>query len=113
MKCQVEGAEFRAEGGHFVIRGRLDFDTVPEIWACALPLLEEDGGPAQLDLSALVHMDSAGLAFLAGLARRAKAGGGTLHIDGLSGPAAVLVGVAGLEPLFDRQPVDPKQTAGN
>jgi len=106
MACRVEGAELAAEDGRLRLRGRLDFTTVPRLWPCALSLLESGEETVGLDLEGVEHMDSAGLAFLAGLARRARTMGRALRLDGLSGAVSTLLSGAGLMPLFGSRGTD-------
>lgn len=104
MACRVEGAELVAEGGHLSLRGHLDYSTVPRLWPCALSVLEADeAGAVRLDLEGVEHMDSAGLAFLAGLARRARAAGRAVRLVGASTAVSTLISGAGLMPLFASQ----------
>ena len=71
------------DGQALVFAGPLERAAVPALWRAALPLL--DGADA-IDISAVPHVDSAGLACLAELQARA---GGRLSVrgepDGLPG----------------------------
>ncbi|HET8819688.1 MAG TPA: STAS domain-containing protein [Xanthomonadaceae bacterium] len=76
-------ASVRRDGGTLTFEGPLELAAAPALWADALPLL--DGADA-VDLGAVAHVDSAGLALLAELQSRA---GGCLVVrgepDGLPG----------------------------
>ena len=63
------------DGDALVFRGALDRAAVPALWKACTPLL---AGITRLELSAVDHVDSAGVALLAELA--ARAGGAT--VDG-------------------------------
>lgn len=73
----------RREGVTLVFEGPLERPAAPALWAAALPLIEGADG---IDLGAVSHVDSAGLALLAELQQRA---GGRLALrgepDGLPG----------------------------
>ena len=76
-------ASVRRDGGTLVFAGPLERAAAPALWAAALPLLD---GATAMDLTAVPHVDSAGLALLAELQARA---GGRLALrgepDGLPG----------------------------
>ena len=76
-------ASVRRDGATLMFAGPLERAAVPQLWAAALPLLE---GARAIDLGAVAHVDSAGLALLAELQERA---GGGLALrgapDGLPG----------------------------
>ena len=76
-------ASVRREGDTLAFSGPLERAAVPRLWAAALPLLD---GARAIDLGAVAHVDSAGLALLAELQERA---GGGLALrgdpDGLPG----------------------------
>jgi len=64
------------DGDALLFSGVLDRPAVATLWSQALPLV---GGVSRLDLNAVGHVDSAGLAMLAELAARA---GGTVAVAG-------------------------------
>ena len=76
-------ARVRRDGATLAFEGPLERPAVAALWAQAVPLL--DGADA-IDLAAVAHVDSAGLALLAELQSRA---GGRLALrgepDGLPG----------------------------
>lgn len=59
------------EEGRFRLSGDLSFETVPGLWAEAERLFR-DSGDVELDLGAVARTDSAGLALLVALTRRAR-----------------------------------------
>ena len=76
-------ANVRRDGDTLAFEGPLERAVAPALWAAALPLLD---GARAIDLGAVSHVDSAGLALLAELQARA---GGRLVLrgepDGLPG----------------------------
>ena len=76
-------ASVRRDGATLAFEGPLELAAVPALWASALPLLD---GAQAIDLGAVSHVDSAGLALLAELQARAD-GRLVLHgePDGLPG----------------------------
>lgn len=77
-------ARVRRDGATVAFEGPLERSAVPALWAAVLPLLID--GAEVIDLAAVSHVDSAGLALLAELQERA---GGRLALrgepDGLPG----------------------------
>lgn len=69
-------ASVRRDGDALLFSGALDRPAVAALWSKALPLTS---GAARFDLSAVGHVDSAGLALLAELATRA---GGMVAVIG-------------------------------
>ena len=69
-------ARVRRDGATLAFEGPLERAVVPALWAAALPLLD---GAQAIDLGAVSHVDSAGLALLAELQARA---GGRLALNG-------------------------------
>ena len=61
-------ASVRRDGATLMFAGPLERAAVPQLWAAALPLL---AGAGAMDLTAVSHVDSAGLALLAELQDRA------------------------------------------
>ena len=59
-------ASVRRDGATLMFTGPLERAAVPQLWAAALPLLA-----GAMDLTAVSHVDSAGLALLAELQERA------------------------------------------
>lgn len=76
-------ASVRRDGATLAFEGPLERPAVAALWAAASPLLD---GAEAIDLGAVAHVDSAGLALLAELQSRA---GGRLVLrgepDGLPG----------------------------
>ncbi|WP_421620890.1 STAS domain-containing protein [Alkalilimnicola ehrlichii] len=62
--------ESTGEAGRFQLSGDLSFETVPGLWAEAERLFR-GSGDVELDLGAVARSDSAGLALLVALTRRA------------------------------------------
>lgn len=71
-----QAARVRRDGATLAFEGPLERAAVPALWAAALPLLD---GAQAIDLGAVSHVDSAGLALLAELQARA---GGRLALNG-------------------------------
>ena len=62
-------ASVRRDGDTLAFSGPIERAAVPRLWAAALPLLE---GARAIDLGAVAHVDSAGLALLAELQARSS-----------------------------------------
>ena len=73
MTDETKGVELRSAGGqNYALFGALTFDSVPLVWQQGLRLIQQSSN-VDLDLRAVSHTDSAGLALLvvwAGEARR-------------------------------------------
>ncbi|MEO6170968.1 MAG: STAS domain-containing protein [Lysobacter sp.] len=67
MTTSVGPATVRRDGDALVFMGALDLAAVPSLWKACTPLL---AGITRLELSAVEHVDSAGIALLAELAAR-------------------------------------------
>lgn len=65
--------ETRAAGS-YAVSGPLTFDTVTAVWPQGVAALR-DAGPVSIDLAAVSHTDSAGLALLVEWLRAAQASG--------------------------------------
>ena len=65
----TSGSSVRRDGQALVFAGPLERAAVPTLWSAALPLLN---GVETLDLKAVSHVDSAGLALLAELQARSS-----------------------------------------
>jgi phospholipid transport system transporter-binding protein len=98
--CTPEVAEgaFSAVGDRWEFAGTLTFDAAAEVLAAAdrLPL------PASgvVDFAGLVHADSAALAVLLALRRRAAAEGRPLTFTGMPALVATLADVYGIDGLL-------------
>lgn len=99
--CRVNGAELRGSGGRYEVVGRMDLGTVPALWRCAVPLLDSDTSAlCRIDVSGTESMDSAGVAFLLALMRRARGHGRRVVAAGLSDRNQALVTSVGLAAVF-------------
>ena len=83
--------------GLLVASGPLVFDTVPDLYAQTRGWLEKSGGPISVDLRAVSHTDSAGLALFVEWLRLAKAHGRALTFINVPEQVHSLVRVNGLE----------------
>ncbi|MCE3553612.1 STAS domain-containing protein [Pseudonocardia sp. RS11V-5] len=102
----------RAEAAQvtLVLVGDLTFGTAPSLEEHVRAIAEEPGPglPADLviDVAGLDFCDSAGLAALIGLQRRAARRGGTVTLAGASGTLQRVLRVTGAEILFTLRPAD-------
>jgi anti-sigma B factor antagonist len=109
----------RAEATHLalVLVGDLTFGTAPSLEEHVRAVAEESGPslPADLvvDVADLDFCDSAGLAALIGLQRRAARRGGTVTLAGASGTLRRVLRVTGAEILFTLRPADPAEGVDN
>ncbi|WP_433507613.1 STAS domain-containing protein [Pseudonocardia halophobica] len=111
--------EARAEAARvvLVLVGDLTFGTAPSLEEHVREVAEAAGPdlPADLviDVAALDFCDSAGLAALIGLQRRAARRGGTVALAGASGTLRRVLRVTGAEILFTLRPADPASGVGS
>ncbi|GAA4702914.1 STAS domain-containing protein [Pseudonocardia yuanmonensis] len=107
----------RAEATHLtlVLVGDLTFGTAASVEEHVGAVAAEAGPdlPADLvvDVAGLDFCDSAGLAALIGLQRRAARRGGTVTLAGVSGTLRRVLHVTGAEILFTLRPADPAHGA--
>jgi len=94
----VPPGAFAADGERWRFAGALTFDDATAVLkaAEALPL----PASGRIDLSGLAHADSAGLAVLLALMRRAKDEGRTLAFEGMPPVLTSLARVYGMEGMF-------------
>ncbi|HHC72494.1 MAG TPA: anti-sigma factor antagonist [Thiotrichales bacterium] len=92
--------EHRDDG--LAIAGELSFDSVAELVRNGLPPME--GEELAVDLSGVIRADSAGVALLVELARRAKAAGVRLRLRNTPEQMLSIMRVSRLEGLL---PLDP------
>ena len=63
----------KVSSGHYILKGQLNFQTVPELWNDnKLSLFEDGNGSLDIDLSQLERSDSSGLAILVEWYREAQ-----------------------------------------
>lgn len=79
------------------LTGELSFATVPALLARA----EEWQSEAVIDLSAVTQADSAGLAFLLELSRRAKKAGGAVRYTQVPAQLAALIAFFELDSVLE------------
>lgn len=84
---------------HWVIEGRLDFETVPGLWSQLAGQL--DGAECLLDLTSVDSANSAGLALLLEARAETQRLGGRLRVQGLPDSLSQLGAISGLSPLLD------------
>jgi phospholipid transport system transporter-binding protein len=95
----VPPGAFAVDGDRWRFTGALTFDDATAVLeaAKALPL----PASGRVDMSGLAHADSAGLAVLLELMRRAKGEGRTLGFEGMPPVLTSLARVYGMEGMFD------------
>jgi phospholipid transport system transporter-binding protein len=92
------GFSMSADGGRWVSCGALTFANAAAVIAAAsaLPL----PGDGVVDLAGLAHVDSAAVAVLLGVARRAAQEGRTLRFDHVPAPITALAAVYGVDRML-------------
>ncbi|RLK46884.1 phospholipid transport system transporter-binding protein [Alkalispirillum mobile] len=86
--------------GLFCLSGDLSFDTVPGLWAQAERLFR-DAERVELDLGAVGRTDSAGLALLVALARRARQRGRSIRYTHFPEQLLAMARLSGLAGLLE------------
>ncbi len=91
------------DGRHFVyLSGRLDIDSSPAIRERVLKLLQDSPhASVSIDLSAVTHTDSAGVATLIESLRIARENNARLTLQGLNERVLHFFELTGLLPLFN------------
>lgn len=91
-----------AVDGGLAVHGDLDFQSVPALWQQVAERLAADGGSGELliDLAAVGHSDSAGVALLVDWLRRAQAGGRRLRLRNVPAQMRAIIRVSSLEELL-------------
>jgi phospholipid transport system transporter-binding protein len=79
--------------------GELTFDTVPDRWEESGSLFD-DSAAVVVDLAGVTRADSAGLALLVGLVRRAKQSGKSLTFRNIPDKLLAIARVTGVETLL-------------
>jgi phospholipid transport system transporter-binding protein len=93
-------AEIRHEGAfRFTLQGDMSFASARSLLQQSQALFPA-GGDFSLDLSAVQHSDSAGVALLLEWLAAAQAGGGRLEITGLPASMRAIAGVCNLQELL-------------
>jgi phospholipid transport system transporter-binding protein len=93
-----ESGTFTASGGRWRFTGALTFDDAAEVLEGARSIALPDTGV--VDMSGLEHADSAALAVVMALRRRAAAEGRTLAIEGMPQSLHSLAVAYGVEDLL-------------
>lgn len=89
-----------AEGtGRFRVRGDLSFDTVPGLWAQSERLFRS-ADRVELDLGEVGRTDSAGLALLVALTRRARERGQGIHYSHFPEQLLAMARLSGLSDVL-------------
>jgi len=92
-----------SENGHYAIEGELNNQTVPDIAKQLLTLISGvAGNNITLDLALVSRSDSAGVALLVEVMKRAKSANLTLHFSNLP---QQMQDIAGLSGLLDILPI--------
>lgn len=81
------------------LQGELTFDTVAQLWEGRDALLAQ-GTNLTLDLQAVTRADSAGLALLIGLLRKAQQDGKSLKFSNVPAKLMAIAGVSGVAQLL-------------
>jgi len=81
------------------LKGDLTFASVPAIYAEQSP--EFNAEPYRLDLSEVLHVDSAGLALLLEWTRQAAASGGRLVLTHVPDQLGSVIDVSGLDRILN------------
>lgn len=89
---------FTASGAGWRFSGALTFDAAAEVLEASRPIALPDTGA--VDMSGLTHADSAALAVVIALKRRAAAEGRTLAIEGMPASLHSLALAYGVEDLI-------------
>jgi anti-sigma B factor antagonist len=84
------------------IVGRIDSNNAPELDALLSELLDRGRYELVLDLSAVSYMSSAGLRALVGTLRTCKKNSGDVRLVNISARVEEVLGLAGLNSLFER-----------
>jgi anti-sigma B factor antagonist len=95
----------RENGAMATICGRIDIDTSPALRAQLLPALQAPGcNVLTLDVSAVTHVDSSGVATLIEALRIARSHNADLRLIGLQGRLLGLFQSTGILELFNGSP---------
>ncbi len=93
---------FQPQAGRLELSGQLDFDTVPGLierirrqWRQAA-----DAGVLHVDLTAVEHSNSAGIALLLEIRRLCRQGGRTMRVTGLPDQMQTIMQVYGVQAMF-------------
>ncbi len=88
----------------FVLRGRLDADTVAEVEAELLRVVAETATHLVIDATALDYISSAGLRAVLMAIKRMRAKGGGLSITGMRGGVREVMDLTGITTLLSPPP---------
>lgn len=101
MRAEPDDA-VRVQHGRALIalRGEVDITTVPPVRERALQALEPPLDEVRVDLAACTFLDSAGIAALAALWRRAQELGATFRLQRPQTNVRVVLAIAGLSELI-------------
>jgi anti-anti-sigma factor len=83
-------------GGRYSLRGDLDFETVPLLWARSREAFGAEP-PIEIDLSGVTHAGSAGLALLLAWRRATLARGARLRFVGFAPQTEALIALSDLQ----------------
>lgn len=81
------------------LQGELTFDTVAKLWQDSDALLAH-GTSLVIDLQGVARADSAGLALLVGLLRKAQQNGKSLKFANIPAKLLTIAGVSGVAPFL-------------
>ncbi|ATW27838.1 STAS domain-containing protein [Candidatus Formimonas warabiya] len=93
------------ENGYLVVKavGRLDTNTAAQFEQECAPCLTGTANKTVLDFSKLEYISSAGLRCILSMAKKLKAGGGSLVLCGLNGLVEEVIRISGFDsflPIF-------------
>ncbi|MDW4528998.1 anti-sigma factor antagonist [Rossellomorea marisflavi] len=94
---------------HVKVSGEIDAYTAPKLKESLQPVAEKENCQLIVDLSDVSYMDSTGLGVFVGLFKTVKAGGGELHLVGLSDRLKRLFDITGLGDIMN---IDSKVKGG-
>ena len=100
----VEQADNKA--GHFVLRGALNRETIPQFWPGCLAELaqaQQNCDSLNLDLANIENIDTAGLAWLLNLLRDAKQQQVTFTLSNVPPTLLNLAKISDVEPFLPLQ----------
>lgn len=94
---------FEQDGaGRFRVRGDLDFDAVPALWATSTAVLDaREPGDVLIDLAGVGRVDSAGLALVVEWLRWARERERRLRLANVPEKLAALARISELGPLVE------------
>ncbi len=96
----MNGQIKRADDGMYRLVGKLDFNTVPELWQSSDVMFARQSKQVVVDLLEVSRADSAGLALLVGWVRRARALGIEAEFRNVPDQLLAIARVSGVEEML-------------